>query len=59
MGCGCDVMCDVVWCVCFGVVLVRGCVNVFVCAVCELLCAVLWFGVCAVSCLCVFVFICV
>ena len=34
------------------VVSVCGCIDVFVCFVCELLCAVVWFGVCVLLCLC-------
>ena len=46
----CGLSCDVVF-FC-GVVFVCGGVKVFVCFVCELLCAVVWCGVRVVLCLC-------
>ena len=46
-------------CCCVLLLFVCGVVNVFVCFVCELLCAVVWFGVGVVLCVCVFVLSCV
>ena len=51
-----NVLCDVVWfvCFCFVCICVFVFVTVFVCFACDLSCDVVWF-VCERSCVCVFV----